>query len=1218
MGGTGGAGWGGAFGAMGNATSEYFDHLRQQEMVATQRQQFNQQQALQQQQLDQNNRRMDMDQFDRLDANIEQMERDLAARGKYLSDPARQAYTNFIQDGRAATQRFWATGDKSGFESWSDRYGPGKAWGTDETGNPITLDTINTEYHTRKPMKDMEDSITSTAGGMMATLASSVMMDPNRTPEMEAWAKGMMEGKFQGNFAAAFAGALSGNTAGPSMLKAGLARTGINGESLAGVEDVLKLLSPEDFTVTDEKGNKTVDPSYAFLTKLIETNRGDIDTFRQGRAIQQGGATVQQFDMNALAYDSAGYGFARTKLTDKRSDVASIGTLISEGDYPTLSSAGGRAEYIRVQQEADPNLNPAEIDTMYNRDVAESQRIYKQKQGMATAQATLLNNSALGSNMDLAQRTAVYEAISPFFKEDALADRNLQAALRTGQMTQAQFLNEVLPNMLRLQNGVEQTGMLRALSEAPGGIGRPALQAARQAGVIDSDTYTALDSYAQDVEGLYRKGVNVQGITLSAEYFNQSVSLATNRAMMQYGVPEATAKLRSGEITALGVEVLNRTLTGRGITPFASRLGSRGSVAQLKAADAQIVTAEVAAEIQRALQKYDIPELQAQGAAQEIATGIAVDLVQQYTAQGAAGPAREVGRSTGMASVLRNHVDINSSRALLRYNVPEGAARAQYQGYVTQIAEGLVNQYIAEGFQPFAQQVGGAQAATQLSTAGRTRLENDVANAMNSARLPFAGQLTEAQVREAIQVSATNTLQQFYNGEVVSAQTPYARGIGALTGQSTQAELGLRLRTLNATIDLLPEQMAAQRQEYATAITTGQTAQALSILTRNNANFESMLGQAGALQGLAGMDPQASLAPQIKNPQVRSMYQRAVKLANDQRDLDAEAQRALNTQRLRERQAAQGGNGQPPLTSQINSLNNTISNFRQQVKAVYDTPQVRGALDALQKTQGVSVSSDPVTGLYKIVVANTDPTVRERANAAKDIIEGASKKAQPLVNQITTLNKQVLGLTSQLAGGQNGGGQAPQPTGGGTVQPGTGARRGSAIDGIGKGDVGGLNNTAVYYTRNGNSVQSNCTSFSRQTTELELGLAPGSLGSGGQGFFQGDATQTIRSFREKNAMIADGLTKQQALAFSKNLKKGDLVFLNYGNPNDDHVAVYDGKGGFLQQSSPGFRGQTVKGDINRMTVEQLINGSGKVNSISFGRINPGGNAVSRPPPLPAG
>lgn len=155
----------------------------------------------------------------------------------------------------------------------------------------------------------------------------------------------------------------------------------------------------------------------------------------------------------------------------------------------------------------------------------------------------------------------------------------------------------------------------------------------------------------------------------------------------------------------------------------------------------------------------------------------------------------------------------------------------------------------------------------------------------------------------------------------------------------------------------------------------------------------------------------------------------------------------------------------------------------------------------------------------------------------------------------------------------------------------------------------GFTADALNNTKNADgSWTSYCTRFARQYAELATGSKPFSLGK----YFKGTATETRRAFESQNAMLARNMKPADAVGQAGSLKEGDMIFLNYGNPRLDHVAVYDGKGGIIQHSLPGFRGQTVQGAVNTMSLEQFLGKAGKA-TVSFGRVG----GVQMGPQVPA-
>lgn len=156
--------------------------------------------------------------------------------------------------------------------------------------------------------------------------------------------------------------------------------------------------------------------------------------------------------------------------------------------------------------------------------------------------------------------------------------------------------------------------------------------------------------------------------------------------------------------------------------------------------------------------------------------------------------------------------------------------------------------------------------------------------------------------------------------------------------------------------------------------------------------------------------------------------------------------------------------------------------------------------------------------------------------------------------------------------------------------------------------------TAINNTRDAaGNVISWCTKFAREYVEEANGLKDRALS--GQ-YFGGTATETMKLFANRGALFATDMPLSSAKAKVGQLKQGDTVFLNYGDPALDHVAIYDGAGGFIQHSLPGFRGTTIQGAVNRMTTEDFFSKAGKA-TVSFGRVPAQGKAAATPQPTPA-
>lgn len=163
----------------------------------------------------------------------------------------------------------------------------------------------------------------------------------------------------------------------------------------------------------------------------------------------------------------------------------------------------------------------------------------------------------------------------------------------------------------------------------------------------------------------------------------------------------------------------------------------------------------------------------------------------------------------------------------------------------------------------------------------------------------------------------------------------------------------------------------------------------------------------------------------------------------------------------------------------------------------------------------------------------------------------------------------------------------------------------------------GISPSAIYNGQNADgSVISYCTRFGREITEKELGLKDRALSGS---WFGADAVATQALFQAKGGLYLSNMTTRVAGANLKSIQRGDVIFLDY--PKSDnrhglaHVAIADGNGGIIQHSSPGFRGQTIEGAVNRMTLTEFLQKAGPNAVVSFGRVPSGGvPAPQRPAP----
>lgn len=156
----------------------------------------------------------------------------------------------------------------------------------------------------------------------------------------------------------------------------------------------------------------------------------------------------------------------------------------------------------------------------------------------------------------------------------------------------------------------------------------------------------------------------------------------------------------------------------------------------------------------------------------------------------------------------------------------------------------------------------------------------------------------------------------------------------------------------------------------------------------------------------------------------------------------------------------------------------------------------------------------------------------------------------------------------------------------------------------------GITNSAIYNTKNPDgSINSFCVRFAREYTTGANGVPPTSLSGK---YFGPDAKSTLNNFIRNDAITKSAMTPQQARSAVAGLAQGDMVFLDYGNPSKDHVAIYAGNGMFIQHSSPSFRGTTIQGAVNTMTTDQFFGKAGNP-TVYFGRVPAQGKGAAPAP-----
>ncbi|KQR22860.1 hypothetical protein [Deinococcus sp. Leaf326] len=303
----------------------------------------------------------------------------------------------------------------------------------------------------------------------------------------------------------------------------------------------------------------------------------------------------------------------------------------------------------------------------------------------------------------------------------------------------------------------------------------------------------------------------------------------------------------------------------------------------------------------------------------------------------------------------------------------------------------------------------------------------------------------------------------------------------------------------------------------------------------------------------------------------------------------------------------------------------------------------------LTATTALKRASNPNDPLYNPVVAASKPgdpidKLKKQAGVYYTQADQALKQANSLQTQIDSLTKQGTGITGafdktrlppaeqtklnnlikqrdnlmDIAINRRASGDKVVTDG----MSGAGAAtKGSVIDSIGTPGTdlikAGFTRDAVFNPPN----MSYCSRFVRQAIAKDMGVDP--YGKQFNQYFGPTAGDTLARFRKNGALTATDMTPQAAMARVGELQRGDPVFLYYGNVKTDHLGVYDGNGGIIQNSSKGFQGQTIQGDVNRMGIEEYLTRAGSGATVSFGRFpgntkqETGGNAGANTPPQPA-
>lgn len=827
-GGTGGAGWGGVFTAFGDASASYFDRLDKERSFAEQQRQFNEQQANVQRQLKSQEDSAEVDRFDRLDKSLVRMEQDLADRGEYMTEEQRSAYTSFIQSGRTATQTYWASGDKAGFDSFTEQYGPGKSWGEDAMGNPITLESINASVYANKPRIIMENRIKTSAGETMAAMVSTVLTDPNATPEMKDWAQGMADGKFT-NFPQALAGALAGNALGPSMLKQSLTKTGITGKSLAGIEDVLKLLG--------EGGAKNPDGSenadYKYLQSLLAdpANRKLIDDARKATEYDQSGkfnqaATIggMQIDRTAFDNDVARTDDARKRLMEGRADRDDISRLVAAGDVGALKNSYAQYKEVYVKDVLAQGLpEPSEEDIRNGFDAAigRATGIQGQQDSIMQAQTTIMSNSASSSTIELDQARIIFDAVKPYLAANSAAGAKLENLLKEKSITEAKMAATFLPALLELRDQADRTALLQQLADAPGALGVTALQALQGKGIISEEQLSSLVSYAQVNKELRDQGINVQTAQgnaaieqAKASWWSARMSGRSTEALMAKGYVDKAADAAIAGVDAQQAQSTVDRLVAQGQAVDAYQVGLSGNKVTLERNATAQEQAKYEGQLIELRREQGIPETQINAELNTLRAQGAQAIVNTLVAEGQQGQARRAGEvaqaaqiSQGLTTIQEAQFDRLMIAARVKAGIPLAQANTELRELKARGVTAYVTTLIQEGIIPSASDIGRTQAAatiaSNITTADRSRYESDLIRRRTAAGVPDA--TIQAELQNLRTMNSNDYVTYLMNEGII----PYAKDAGSAQARADIANNLTALDRNNYERDLIAKRKAA-------------------------------------------------------------------------------------------------------------------------------------------------------------------------------------------------------------------------------------------------------------------------------------------------------------------------------------------------------------------------------------------------------------------------
>jgi hypothetical protein len=921
-----------AFGALGEATSRFYEQSRINREEQERKRQFDEtmklnreQLALQQQATQIQAEQFKLQRFDRLEANLSDMDGVFNTNVKYMDADEQEAFGAFLAEGRQALSNYYATGDEEAYKQFAQKY-QNKPFGQTKDGKPITMQSILGSVNRRKVKVDFDQMVQGSSLQSLFNAAGAYITDPNASPDQKEWGKNVMSRLQKGesvDMGAEFAALAVLNQYGPQEILKKVRDGGFSIDSLWIAEKMLKGAKAE--TPADEQALKIIQDEIERLKQ--PTEEGQLSPWDEYEKAKGAPARTANLGVKKLSSD--------INLTDQQAAQTAANTRMTG----VMTTAAEQDIYQKAEmfplQKAQINAN---LLDMNDRHLMNELGLTITREGWVfDKDKKQLDNQQL--------RQLIEQQGTKFGYEVAYMDAQTKRLLKDIDLADLQIYigeNQELRdaeghtmNMQMLQQAFEQNGLtfpfkLRTLA---------------------AETTLSEDSV------LYEKGKYDL-------FMKQGMAGLLLTAAQTTGVNEANRAAGLANFATVQDLLYGAVEDGRPDV-LGSAQGKQLWMQENRSNHASDEDAEAAYQndIKRAENRYWQLQTIRQNGENLTAARTKYDT---YTANAMITVFEKYGLTNMMgAAELESLKTANDKQAALIYQkfMPK-LLNAQYTGELAGIAAELADLPNGAGL-------------AYLDGMRQAGILTDQQAAPLKRYAEIQRELFKSGVDLKMRINVSDTQKLEDEATLADAQRPYLTILGQksiwaeINGKKVNiVEAEQNLAIANAVKDLLP---AASRQELLTKIAMGQYDAAVATFKTTRINWDAALQDSSTLLGLAALDPEGSLlqyAPFAEGLAARggtAAYQAAIAKSKADRAYELEVRRLSlyreqwNNDHLGDEDDATTSKG-VTADSAYKFLKGKVESANKLAISIRNNPQFKQAADTIKNITGYDVVADPVTG----------------------------------------------------------------------------------------------------------------------------------------------------------------------------------------------------------------------------------------------------------------